>query len=286
MKIGLMLGGGGAFGAYQLGVIKALKEENLLDKISVMAGSSIGAVNILMIMAELSLDEMEEIWNNFNNDSIKAHKVYFKNKKKSWFNTDSFYEEMITNIDIDKIKNSKIKGYATVKEVKSSKIRHQANYFHGEKQYLLLNEADNPFQVTRGSTSIPLIFGIVEIDNHYYVDGGTIDNNPMTPLIEEGCDLILAVPLATKLNYKKYEKEGLTIIDFKHGSYFSRFNSFNLLKVMNFDENFITKLKEEGYHWAKEIIKLLKKRQIIDENQFKIDNKDFKYYNLIILKGE
>ena len=28
MKIGLMLGGGGVFGAYQLGVIKALAEEN------------------------------------------------------------------------------------------------------------------------------------------------------------------------------------------------------------------------------------------------------------------
>mgnify|MGYP001294635458 CR=1 FL=1 len=31
MKLGLALGGGGAKGSYQIGVLKALYEENLLD---------------------------------------------------------------------------------------------------------------------------------------------------------------------------------------------------------------------------------------------------------------
>lgn len=70
MKVGLMLGGGGVFGAYQVGVIRALIEEDLLSQIKVMSGSSIGAINILMLMAELSIDEIEELWTNLDNEMI------------------------------------------------------------------------------------------------------------------------------------------------------------------------------------------------------------------------
>ena len=48
-KLGLMLGGGGAKGGYQLGVIKALQEEKLLDNIDCIAGTSIGAINGLLL---------------------------------------------------------------------------------------------------------------------------------------------------------------------------------------------------------------------------------------------
>jgi hypothetical protein len=50
---------------------------------------------------------------------------------------------------------------------------------------------------------------------------------------------------------------------------------------MYFDRKFAEKLKNEGYKWAKEIIKLLKKFHIIVDNQFRIDNKSVKYYNLM-----
>lgn len=50
---------------------------------------------------------------------------------------------------------------------------------------------------------------------------------------------------------------------------------------MYFDRKFAEKLKNEGYKWVKEIIKLLKKFHIIVDNQFRIDNKSVKYYNLM-----
>jgi hypothetical protein len=55
---------------------------------------------------------------------------------------------------------------------------------------------------------------------------------------------------------------------------------------MYFNVKFANKLKGEGYKWAKEVINLLKKRNIIVDNQFRIDNIDFKYYNLKRLKEE
>ena len=47
-KIGLVLGGGGGKGAFQVGVWKALCEYKLDKKISCMSGSSIGALNSVL----------------------------------------------------------------------------------------------------------------------------------------------------------------------------------------------------------------------------------------------
>ncbi len=287
MKVGLMLGGGGVFGAYQVGVIKAFMEEDLLKEIDVMSGSSIGAVNLLMIMAGLSYEEIENLWQNLDKEILyKGNMVYFKNDRKSLVNTTPLYDLMTSDISIAKIKESKIRGYATVKEVKSPKLKYQVNYFHGKKKYILLNEVENPFRVVRASASVPMLFGSTKIGDGYYVDGGFIDNNPIQPLLDENCELILAVPIATKFNYKEYEGEDVTIIDFKHGHSFSRLNSINILRSMYFDRKFAEKLKNEGYKWAREIIKLLKKFHIIVDNQFRIDNKSIKYYNLIRLREE
>ncbi|MGI6786966.1 MAG: patatin-like phospholipase family protein [Acholeplasmataceae bacterium] len=287
MKIGLMLGGGGVFGAYQVGVIKALMEEDLLKEISVMAGTSIGAINILMLMSEFTMDEIEAVWLNFNNNSIyKGNRIYFKDEKKGLIDINPLYDALTADMDVSRVHNSKIRGYATLKEVKAPNLRYQINYFHGKLKSVLLNEASDPFQVAKGSASVPMLFGSTKIDDHYYVDGGMIENNPMEPLLEEKCELILAVPIASKFNRKKIKNENVTVIDFRCGKSFSRLDSFNKVRSMDFNEKLIDKLKDEGYKAAKEIIELLKKRQIIVDNHFKIDLNEHKYYNLSILKEE
>ena len=44
----LCLGGGGGKGAYQLGVYRALAEYGLMDKVTAISGTSIGAINALL----------------------------------------------------------------------------------------------------------------------------------------------------------------------------------------------------------------------------------------------
>ena len=61
-KIGLALGGGGARGSYQIGILKALEEANILQDIHHISGTSIGSINTLMVMAKVSYDRMIEIW--------------------------------------------------------------------------------------------------------------------------------------------------------------------------------------------------------------------------------
>lgn len=64
MKVGLVLSGGGAKGAYQVGVLKALRE--LGTQIDAVSGASIGALNGGVLASAPSLDvaiaRLEELW--------------------------------------------------------------------------------------------------------------------------------------------------------------------------------------------------------------------------------
>ena len=63
-KIGLVLSGGGAKGAYQVGVVKALLEKNVA--MDCIAGTSIGALNgsILASAPDLTVgfERLEKVW--------------------------------------------------------------------------------------------------------------------------------------------------------------------------------------------------------------------------------
>lgn len=71
MKVGLVLSGGGAKGAYQVGVLKALAE--LGTEIHVVSGASIGSLNGAILASATSLSEgaahLEEIWLELANNS-------------------------------------------------------------------------------------------------------------------------------------------------------------------------------------------------------------------------
>jgi predicted acylesterase/phospholipase RssA len=60
MKIGLVLAGGGAKGAYQVGVLRALDEAGIRP--AVIAGTSIGAFNAVLTL--INSQEREAIWQN------------------------------------------------------------------------------------------------------------------------------------------------------------------------------------------------------------------------------
>ena len=57
----LCLGGGGGKGAYQLGVYRALAEYGLIDKVTAISGTSIGAINAVLFACN-DPDRSEEAW--------------------------------------------------------------------------------------------------------------------------------------------------------------------------------------------------------------------------------
>ena len=60
-NIGLVLSGGGAKGAYQVGVWKAMEEYGLTNKVKVASGTSVGALNATLF-ANVTTTKAEQLW--------------------------------------------------------------------------------------------------------------------------------------------------------------------------------------------------------------------------------
>ena len=97
MNIGLCLCGGGAKGAFQAGVIKALYDRGI-NKFNAISGTSIGAVNGYFIFTD-NVEKLEEMWINID--------VNLKNTLKIINNTvdNSYIIELLSNINYKGIEN-------------------------------------------------------------------------------------------------------------------------------------------------------------------------------------
>ena len=78
LKTGLVLPGGGARGAFQVGVLKAIAEllpNRLASPFSIISGTSAGAINsvVLATQAErfsLAIEQLEDVWCNFHCNQV------------------------------------------------------------------------------------------------------------------------------------------------------------------------------------------------------------------------
>ena len=66
-----------------------------------------------------------------------------------------------------------------------------------EKRYFRLN--DLPLEHIKtlllATSAIPVVFPPESLNRKLYIDGGILDNSPVQPLYEEGCDIIIVVAL-------------------------------------------------------------------------------------------
>jgi len=67
--LGLVLAGGGGKGAYQIGVWKALAEYEVVQNISAVSGTSVGALNAALFL-QGDIDIAEKIWLNLSYDRM------------------------------------------------------------------------------------------------------------------------------------------------------------------------------------------------------------------------
>lgn len=84
-EIGLVLAGGGAKGAFQIGVLQAIKEEGLLPYVTAVSGTSAGALNAaLLLNSNTDIDKMAEIWLDFTASDFWGMRKLKKSGHSSW----------------------------------------------------------------------------------------------------------------------------------------------------------------------------------------------------------
>lgn len=208
-KIGLCFSGGGARGAYQIGVAQALSDLNILQHVSCYSGTSIGAVNAVVV-ATSGLEKAKNQWFQLpENALVKAMPFKKRLTEKSFnlmnqgiFKLTKLEKELVDIIDFQKLNDVHV--YATLadggaldKGVFDLLKNSYHHYIHKQSKavYVPLNELEKEAVIKSliASCSIPIVFSPVKERNKKYYDGGLFDNIPITPLIENGCDRIIII---------------------------------------------------------------------------------------------
>ncbi len=182
-KIGLALGGGAILGAAHVGVLRALEERKI--KICSIAGTSIGAFIATMYAFGLSPGEIED-----------------KTKDLNWLDAASFSLSRYGLLSNEKLGDILIETLGDVSFEDAQIPLAMVATDIGACQKVVLKEG-NVAEAVMASTCIPGIFIPVEIDNKLLVDGGLVENVPLTPLKDLGADIVWGVDLNGKRKYRK-----------------------------------------------------------------------------------
>lgn len=256
-KVGIALEGGGAKGAYQIGVLKALKELDI--HYQCVVGTSIGALNgVSYVLGDY--DKSTELWSKFDFS-------YSDNKKKKSKNSQDIFDKITRNID--KFESSFLKStgvdpepiiefYKDVvreKAIRESKIEYGlATYCLTDRKPLKLFKEDIPegmlHEFVFASCYLP-VFTPRPIGGKYYLDGSMFLKLPVEMAADKGCDIIIAVRLRPeKYDYSVFDN--VDIIDIAPDEYLS--------STLEASSERIKWMIRQGYEDAKRIID--EKRQI------------------------
>lgn len=252
-KIGLVLGGGGAKGAYQIGVLKAMKEYKLLKRVSCISATSIGALNSMKVL-DNDLNGAEAIWRNINKDiALTKSSFLTKIKTKSLFSRDGFKKLALENINFDKVRKSKIDCYIVATPL-TNKVKDAPTEFsvRGKSNEEILN-------YLLASSAIPFVFESVLIDGIKYMDGYGVSNTPVETLKNKGCNIIFVVPLKETSDAYKYSDDNTLVIDFV-----SHLNNQGIKDgTLDFVSDRCIERINSGYRIGKALIEKLIKERII-----------------------
>lgn len=252
-KIGLVLGGGGAKGAYQIGVLKALKEYKLLKHIDCISATSIGALNSMKVL-DKDIDGAIDIWTNVSKDIAMSKSSWMsKLKTKSIFSRDGFKQLANEKIDFEKVSKSKIECYIVATPI-SKKVKDAPTEFlvNGKQKEDILN-------YLLASSALPVVFEPVVINGIKYMDGFGVSNTPVETLKNKGCNIIFVIPLKETSDAIKYSDDNTFIIDFV-----STTNNQGLKDgTLDFVSTRCIERMDNGYKVAKTLINKLIKERVI-----------------------
>lgn len=252
-RYSLVLEGGGAKGAYQVGAIKALKENGY--EFDTIVGTSIGALNAAFI-CQGDIDKLDELWHtlsfqdlmdinnelgeslvNFNltseivNEAAKKAINAFKAKGIDTKNIRNILEKYI---DEEKIRRS---------EIRFGLVTYCISDMVPQKLFIEDIPKGKLIDYLMATSNLP-VFKRQKIDDKKFLDGGAYDNCSVEMLYDAGYKDIVAIRIFRRRNrirnYAKLSRKkdlNLKII----------LPSEELPFILNFESNNLKKLVDYGY---------------------------------------
>jgi NTE family protein len=183
--VALALGGGAVLGAAHIGVLRALDDFGI--KIRQISGTSIGAYIATLYAFGKSPEEIGKIVTELD-----------------WLDVTSFTLSkfgILSNEELGK-QVSNVLGAVEFSEARIPLSLVATDLASGHK--VVLNKGPVS-RAVMASSCIPGIFVPVEIDNTLLVDGGLVENVPVSPLRDSGARFIIGVDLNAGRHYQRPE---------------------------------------------------------------------------------
>ena len=269
--LAIVLSGGGAKGAYEVGVWKALRKLHI--KYQIVTGTSIGALNGLM-MAQNEFYKCLKLWKNINYD------ILYDNFKKIG-NSKEMYLEYLNKIfdggiDTKKIENI-IEEHYKPNKLYNSKVSFGVVSYNLSTKKVVYSTKKNtrPDKLKKyilaSATCFP-VFKPTKIGKDILVDGGYYDNLPINLAIDLGATEIIAVDLRALGLKKRIRNKDIKI------TYISPNNKLD--SFLMFESNVAKRMINLGYNDT------LKKFGKLEGNLYSfkkgtLDNLYYKYQNKI-----
>ncbi|MBW4456004.1 MAG: patatin-like phospholipase family protein [Nostoc indistinguendum CM1-VF10] len=265
-KIGLVLVGGGAKGAYQAGAIKYLSEK-LKFVPNIIAGTSIGALNGAILASHKSFPEAVKRLNDIWDTKIDKRKIL---DIDPWFPIKTavikpeFIENLLReNVQANALRNG-IELWVTVFPsikinvlgIGGSAIQALGNFViasagkkpHWHSVKNIANEQDL-YNLILASAAIPVAFPTRTVEGQLYCDGFLGDNIPVKPLAVRGCKYVIVIHLCDKEIFDSSKFPDTAIIEIRPTKPTTKSGSGiigSLSSMLDFSHKRIEELKECG----------------------------------------
>jgi NTE family protein len=188
MKRALILSGGGARGAFQVGVWKYLLEKGWDPDL--ICGTSVGAVNAVAIGSDMPLEKLMHIWKTLNHrKAFRLRLLRFLGAAlsgrafKPLLDTAPLRSTLTNALDLAALRRSRRDIIITAVNMLTSRIK-------------LFNQDVITVDHVMASGAMPILFPWQTIDGQPYWDGGVMANTPLFPALEQGADEIVVVLLS------------------------------------------------------------------------------------------
>lgn len=225
LEYGIVFEGGGARGAFQIGVWKWLKENGFAERFTAVSGASVGALNTLLFI-QGDYEKAECVWKDMEaGDLIQINpggalnlvsgdlsKLCTMRKKKLW-------AVVRKNVSIDALRGKLayvslsvykkndahmviagiVQKCAAIKSPSIQTIKAALAEVSCLKYTFLDENVAYPEETNTGkamaSAAYPGAYVPIYVDGTLCLDGGVQDNTPVYPLVKAGCREILVIHL-------------------------------------------------------------------------------------------
>ena len=237
-KIGLVLPGGGARGAYQVGVLKAISDiqgRSEKSPFDVISGTSAGAINASMITSELnnfhqSIIKLENVWGGFKTNQIyRTEKLFMLKQSLHWLLTlisgglltqnprflldnQPLRDLLKETINFESINHNIYSGTldALIITAASYEGKESVSFFttsteveNWKKVGRSGKKSEINIQHLMASVALPLIFPAITIQGQYYGDGAMRQETPLSPTIRLGAENLFIISTESSKDHAK-----------------------------------------------------------------------------------